>query len=450
MAVVPPVDTIDQERDETQLPSFAYRGYVLFLTVLVGATSMLDRQIMSILVEPIRKELQLDDTQIGMLTGLAFAVVYVIASIPAARLADRWSRRSVIAISIGSWSVMTAVCGFAGNFWQLFLARVGVGLGEAGGSAPVQALITDLFPRRQRGTAFSIYLLGPPLGMGIGLAVGGWVLAEHGWRWTFILAGLPGLVIVPLLLFTVRNMRAGIADGVRTVQVARPFGETMRTLWRIRTLPLLMSAATIQALIGMGMINWVPAFFSRSHGLSPADVGTRLGGALALGSVLGHVLGGPLADLLGRRDIRWHLWLPVFGSVASASVAAIALTSSPDLAFPLLGLQVMLTGLSASPMIAISTTLAPVWARATSAACLMFIINLVGLGLGPVAIGSLSDLLRPIYGEESLRIALLSALVCVIPAATLFYLASRRYRHDFAAAEAQIEALSTPTAKDAR
>jgi MFS family permease len=186
------------------------------------------------------------------------------------------------------------------------------------------------------------------------------------------------------------------------------------------------------------MINWVPAFFSRSHGLDPVEVGTRLGGALALGSLLGHIIGGPLADLLGRRDIRWHLWLPVFGSIGSAGVAGIALTGSPDLAFPLLGVQVMLTGLSASPMITICTTIAPIWARATSAACLMFIINLVGLGLGPVAIGWLSDLLRPVYGEESLRLALLGALVFVLPAATLFFLASRRYRQDVAAAEARL------------
>ncbi len=431
-------DETAPDRGDGDLPSFGYRSYVLFLTVLVSAISMLDRQIMSILVEPVRKELSLNDTQIGMLTGLAFAVVYVIASIPAARLADRWSRRKIVAIAIGSWSVMTALCGFAQNFWQLFLARVGVGLGEAGGSAPVQALISDLFPRRQRGTAFSIYLLGPPLGMGVGLAVGGWTLAEYGWRTTMILAGIPGLILVPLLLFTVRDVRPGVADGVTVVQQPRPFGETMLTLWRIRTLPIMMTACTIQALIGMGMINWVPAFFSRSHGLDPVEVGTRLGGALALGSVLGHILGGPLADLLGRRDLRWHLWLPVFGSIGSASVAALALTGSPSLAFPLLGVQVMLTGLSASPMITICTSIAPVWARATSAACLMFIINLVGLGLGPVAIGWVSDALRPVYGEESLRLALLGALVFAIPAATLFFLASRRYRQDVAEAETRL------------
>ncbi len=150
------------------------------------------------------------------------------------------------------------------------------------------------------------------------------------------------------------------------------------------------------------------------------------------------MLGGPLADLLGRRDVRWHLWVPVMGSFGSAIAAATALTGSPELAFPMLGVQVMLTGLSASPMIAICTTIAPIWARATSAACLMFIINLVGLGLGPVAIGKLSDMLRPTYGEESLRIALLAALVFVIPAATLFFLASRRYRLDVAAAEIRL------------
>lgn len=435
-----PADDTRPGADESLLPSLPYRAWVLFLAVLVGGVSMLDRQILSILVEPIRAELKLSDTQIGMLTGLAFAIVYGLASVPAARVADRWSRRSVVAISIGAWSVMTAVCGFAQNFVQLFLARLGVGLGEAGGSAPIQALISDHFPRRQRGTAYSIYLLGPPLGMGVGLAVGGWILAHHGWRWTMILAGLPGLILVPLLLFTIRDLRPGIADGAVSVQKPKPFGETIATLWRIRTLPLLMSASTIQALIGMGMINWVPAFFTRSHHLTAAEIGPKLGAALALGSLSGHLIGGPLADLLGKRDLRWHLWVPAGASLLSASIAAIALTGPADRAFPLLGLQVMLTGLSASPMIAITTGIAPVWARATAAACLMLVINLIGLGLGPVAIGALSDALRPVHGEESLRIALLSGLVCAIPAAVIFFVASTRYRQDSADADARLHA----------
>lgn len=427
------------------LPAFPYRVYVLIVSVFVGACSTLDRQILTMLVEPIRKEFQLSDQQVGLITGLAFALVYVLAAIPAARLADRWSRRGVVALAVSAWSFMTVVCGFAQSFLQLFLARIGVGLGEAGGSAPIQALISDYFPQKQRGTALSIYLLGAPVGMGAGLAFGGWALAEYGWRWAFILAGIPGLIIGPLVFLTIREVRAGLADGVKQTFDQPSFGETIRTLWNIRTLPLMMLAATIQALIGMGMHAWIPAFLERSHGLGSVEIGAKLGAFVATGSILGHLCGGPLADILGRRDIRWHLWTPIIAGMLACGAAAIAFTGPVAYAFPLLGVQVFLTGLFAAPMIYISTTLAPVWARATSAACSMFIINLIGLGLGPVAIGRLSDLLRPSYGDESLRIALLCSLLVVIPAAVCFLLASRTYKADFEAARARLDAASLPS-----
>ncbi|RJF91216.1 spinster family MFS transporter [Sphingomonas cavernae] len=437
-------ESVVPARAEDRLPAFPYRAYVLFVSVLVGACSTLDRQILTMLVEPIRKEFQLSDQQVGLLTGLAFALVYVLAAIPAARLADRWSRRGVVALAVSAWSFMTVVCGFAQSFVQLFLARVGVGLGEAGGSAPIQALISDYFPQKQRGTALSIYLLGSPIGMGVGLAFGGWALAEYGWRWAFILAGIPGLIIGPLVYFTIREVRAGLADGVKQTFAQPPFGETIRTLWRIRTLPLMMLAATVQALIGMGMHAWIPAFIERSHGLGSVEIGAKLGAFVATGSILGHICGGPLADILGRRDIRWHLWTPVIAGLLAVCAAALAFTGPVDYAFPLLGIQVFLTGLFAAPMIYICTTLAPVWARATSAACSMFIINLIGLGLGPVAIGKLSDLLRPSYGDESLRMALLCSLVVVIPAALCFLLASRTYKADFEAARIRLGEASLP------
>ena len=439
-----PAESSLPARAEDSLPAFPYRIYVLLVSVLVGAISQLDRQILTMLVEPIRKEFQLTDQQIGLITGLAFALVYVIAAIPAARLADRWSRRGVVAIAVSAWSFMTVVCGFAQSFWQLFAARVGVGLGEAGGSAPIHALISDYFPQKQRGTALSIYLLGAPIGMGAGLAFGGWALAEYGWRWAFILAGIPGLVIGPLVIFTVREVRAGLADGVTQKFAPLSLRATIRTLWHIRTLPMMMLAATIQAMIGMGMHAWVPAFIERSHGLSSVEIGAKLGLFVATGSILGHLSGGPLADILGRRDVRWHLWTPVIAGLLAVCAAALAFTGPVEYAFPLLGVQVFLTGLFAAPMIYISTTLAPVWARATSAACSMFVINLIGLGLGPVAIGKLSDLLRPSYGDESLRMALLCSLLVVIPAAICFLLASRTYRADLDAAHVRLGQDSLP------
>ncbi|WP_417621323.1 spinster family MFS transporter [Parasphingorhabdus sp.] len=429
---------------EPAIPSLSRRTWVLFMAMLVGAISYMDRQILTMLVEPIRHEFGLSDQQLGLLTGLAFAIVYTITAIPAARLADRWSRRGVVSIAVAVWSTMTVVCGLATNFWQLFLARVGVGFGEAGGSAPMQALLADYFPRSQRGTALSIYLLGAPIGMGLGLAFAGWAVVEYGWRWTFILAGIPGLLVAPLLMLTVREVRAGLADGVQQAFDQPPFGKTIAALWQIRSLPLMMLAATLMALIGMGMQAWVPAFLERTHGLASTEIGAKLGAALATGSVIGHLCGGPLADFLGRKDLRWHLWTPIITGALAVIMVLLALNGPADLAFPLFGIQVFLTGLFAAPMIYMATTLAPVWARATSAACAMFAINLVGLGLGPVIVGQISDMLRPLYGEESLRISLMLALTVYLPAAICFWLASRTYRADHGTALADLERDSEP------
>jgi len=414
----------------TAAASLPRRIWLLAIAASVGGVSALDRQVLTMLVEPIRAEFSLTDQQLGLLTGLAFAVTYVIAAIPAARLADRWSRRGVVAAALSVWSAMTIACGLAANYWQLFLARVGVGLGEAGGSAPMQALLADYFPRKQRGLAMSVYLVGSSLGVGLGLAFTGWALVNFGWRWAFILAGLPGLLLAPLLLLTVREMRGRKKGAGGAQDGPPPFGKTMLTLWRIRSLPAMMMGTTLMALIGMGLQAWIPAFFARTHGLEPLEVGAKLGAALMVGSFIGRLAGGPLAEYLGRIDLRLYLWTPMLTGALAVGLVYFALNSPPDIAFTLLGIQTFLTGLFAAPMLYIATTLAPSWARATSAACAMFMINLIGLGAGPWLIGGLSDWLRPEYGEGSLRIALTLALLVYIPAAICFWLASRTFRTD--------------------
>lgn len=429
---------------EQTMPSGAYRSYILFMTMVVGALSVFDKRILTMLITPIRKEFNLSDQQLGLLMGVAFAVIYTLACIPAARLADRWSRRNVVAISVVVWSVFMMMCGMAQNFVQLFIARLGVGLGEAGGSAPMQALISDNVPQSRRGTAFSIYLIGSSVGIGAGIAFGGWALEVFDWRMAFIIAGLPGLIIGPLFFLTLPNSRAGLADGMTKVLKPQPMGTTIRTLLKIRTIPLMLAAATLNALLAMGLIDWVPQLLERSHGLSPVDFGVRLGIALSLGSIIGHILGGPIADWQGRREPRWLLWQPGLLALVGAGVGAIAYSStSSDWMIPLVGFQLLLSGLFAAPMIFMLTTLAPVWARAMSAAMAMFVINLVGLGMGPWVIGALSDLLRPQFGEESLRMAMLFSLVLVIPVALLFYAASRHYRHDLANAADRMKAEMT-------
>lgn len=426
-------------KDDT-LPSLPYRGYILFMTMVVGALSVFDKRILSMLITPIRQEFGLSDNQLGLLMGLAFAVVYVLACIPAARLADRWSRRNVVALAVAAWSIMTAMCGLAQNFVQLFLARVGVGLGEAGGSAPVQALISDNFPQRQRGTAFSIYLIGSSIGIGAGTAFGAWALEMFDWRWAFIMAGLPGLVIAPIFFLTMPNSRAGLADGVAKSYEQPPLLKTLKVLVGIRTIPLMLAGATLSSLLTMGLSDWMPQLMERSHGLAPMEFGAKLGGAMALGSIIGHLAGGPIADWQNRNNPRWHLWQPAILCIIGAGLGAVAYTGPAERLFPFIGLQFFLNGLFAAPMMLMLTTLAPVWARATSAALALFTINLVGLGLGPWLIGMLSDALRPAYGEESLRMAMLCALTLAIPVCILFLLASRHYRSDLEAARERLAA----------
>ena len=422
-----------EDADNGQLLPLPRRIWLLFIAASVGGISALDRQVLTMLVEPIKGEFQLSDQQLGLLTGVAFAVTYVIVAIPAARLADRWSRRGVVAIALTVWSGMTILCGAAANYVQLFLARVGVGLGEAGGSAPMQAILADNFPRRQRGLAMSVYLVGSSLGVGLGLTFTGWALTEYGWRWAIIFAGIPGLILAPLILFTVREVRAK-RSSAKGDEREESFGQTLLTLWRIRSLPTMMLGTTLMALIGMGLQAWIPAFFIRTHGLDPLEIGAKLGAALMVGSFIGRLAGGPLAELLGRWDLRLYLWTPMLTGALAITLIYAALNSPPDLAFTLLGIQTLLTGLFAAPMLYIATTLAPVHARATSAALAMFAINLIGLGAGPWLVGALSDWLRPEYGEESLRMALTLALLVYVPAAISFWLASRSFRQDHATA----------------
>lgn len=425
---------------ESELPSISYRGYILFMCLIIGTLSNFDKRILSMLLTPIKAEFALSDAQVGLLVGIAFAIPYTLFCIPVARLADVWSRRNVLSIAVGVWSLFTLICGFAQNFVQLFLGRVGVGAGESGGAAPMQALISDNFAQRHRGKALSVYLLGPSIGVGLGTWFGGWALAHYDWRTAFLIAAIPGLIVAPIVWLTLPNRRAGFADGVTQKQVPMPFGQTVKFLLSIKTLPFMIIATMINSLLTMGLLEWVPQMLERTHGLSPKQFGASLGLAMSVGSIIGHIVGGPLADWQAKRDARWHLWQPAILALVAAGVLVIAYTGSSILAIPLFGVVMMLGGLFAAPMIYMMTSLAPVTARATSAAIVLFGVNIIGLGLGPWLIGGISDLYEPAYGVESLRMAMLTALVLAVPVALSFYLASRHYLGDLAAARSRLQA----------
>jgi MFS family permease len=413
------------------------RYYCLLILTLVATMSTLDRQIMNILLEPIRKELGLSDTEMGLLTGLAFAFVYATLCIPAARIADRWSRRKMVALAITSYSVMTILCGAARNGLQMFVARFGVGAGEACGNSSGHALVGDLFPRRERATAMTVLMLSAPVGMALGLVFGGWALQAFGWRTAFVLVGIPGLILGPLVFFTIPEIGKGMADGVKHAPPAQPFGHTLKALWSCRAFPNMIFGATVTAMAAMGAMTWLPAFLARSHGMSHAAIGAALGASVGVGSIFGHILGGPLIDWLGRRDLRWHLWVPMLTNPVAALLAATAFLAPLDYVFPLLAMQMFLSGLFTAPMIAIVMNLAPVAARATASAILGFVMNIVGMGLGPQIIGIASDLLKPAFGVESLRYALLGSTALGLVGALLYFRASLTYRADLAMVDAR-------------
>ncbi|MCX7282731.1 MAG: MFS transporter [Novosphingobium sp.] len=416
------------------LPSMRYRSWFLFVMMLVSASVTGERFMMAVMVGPIKADLGLSDTQIGLAKDLAVTIIYILAVVPLARLADRWSKRKVVAIAAATWSAAVLLCGQARSFLPLLLGRAAIGLGEGGFTPPSQSWIADLFPMKQRATALAVFLLGASLGHLSGPALGGWLTSEYGWREAMMFAAIPGLVLVPIILFTLRDVPPGLADGrAREAGETRPFGETLKAILAVRTLPLLILGSALTTLLTMGLVSWTPAYMERSFGMSARDAGIGMGGALFLGSVIGHSLGGPIADFLGRRDVRWYLWIQVFSALGATTVAFIMLTGSGSMVFPLLGLNMLIGGLSAAPLMAVISGLAPVHARSVAVAVLMVTINVVGLGGGPLFVGWLSDMLAPTYGQESLGMAMRAVLLVGAPAAALSFLASRICLKDFSA-----------------
>jgi len=379
------------------------RHYVLAVLFLVYVTAYLDRQLLAMLLPAIKRDLDLSDTLLGLLTGPAFAAFYIILGFPIARIADRASRRIVLAVSIGLWSVMTMATGFARDVAMLALCRVGVGIGEAGCTPPAHSIIADLFPAHERGTALAIYSLGISAGMIIAFAAGGWLGEAVGWQRAFILIGLPGLFVAGLVFFTVREpeRRVGPAEGQAGIF------SIWRYLFAIPSFRHLLLAGGITNLGFIGGLQWIPSFFIRTHGLSATEVGLWLAGAAGVIGGCGTLFGGWITDRLGRRDRRWYLWVPAIG-MAIATPAFVLIFSLGDgrLALMLYAIPAFCVALGVAPIYAVGQSLARADMRAVAAATMLFAINLLGLGLGPQLVGVLSDLLAARYGAASLGAAL--------------------------------------------
>jgi MFS family permease len=384
-------------------------GIVLALLLLAYIFNFLDRQILGILAQPIKADLHLSDTEFGAIGGLAFALLYSVLGLPLAYLADRTSRSAVVAGSLAVWSAFTALCGTATGYGQLFLYRLGVGVGEAGGVAPSYALIADYFPPERRARALAIFSLGVPIGLASGTLIGAYIAAALNWRAAFIAMGVAGILLAPVMLVTVRD-KARIAATERT-----PIARVFPLLARKPAFWLLAFAASCSSLTGYGLALWTPSVLMRSFGLDLRSTGTFLASLVLIGGCSGVFAGGWFADRLGQADRGWYARLPAIAWLVTAvAFAAGLLAPTLWLAWPLLLIGNALTILWLGPVATAVQHLVPRPMRATASASFLLINNLVGLGVGPLLMGRLSDALKSTYGVDSLRYA---AAAC-----TLFYL----------------------------
>jgi MFS family permease len=415
-----------------------YRRYALGLLLVVYIFNFIDRQILTILAEAIGQDLGLSDTQLGFLGGLAFALFYTFAGIPIARWADRGTRRTIIALGLFAWSAMTAVTGLARSFTYLALARVGVGLGEAACSPPAHSLLSDYFPPERRGTAFAIYALGIPVGSAIGTFAGGWIKELFDWRTAFFVVGIPGVLLALVVRFTLREPVRGMSEAAPPPKVAAgddSVRTVVRFMWGLRSFRHMSLAAALHAFYGYGAAFFLPVFFIRVHGFSEGELSTWLALISLLGGGLGTFLGGWLGDRLGRDDPRWYMWLPGGATLVGIPfAAALYLVSDGYAALALAAPASLLGAMWLGPTFAMSQGLAAMHMRALVSAILLFIINLVGLGMGPQVVGLLSDVLKPEHGVDSVRYALLWVVVAGAAWSTLHYaLAGRTLRDDLEA-----------------
>ena len=431
----------------------SYRNYVLGVLTFGYVLNTFDRMILGILLEPIKLEFGVSDMYLGLLGGVAFALFYATFSIPIAFWADRSNRRNVLALAVLVWSAMTVLCGFAATFLILVLARIGTAIGEAGGSPPSHSLLADYFSAERRGTALSIYALGAPAGAMLGGLLGGIGNELFGWRITFVLAGLPGLLLAPLILATILEPRAAPATAARprvAVPPAPSFRQVAGFLWQRASFRHLCAACALHSVTVYSGAMFNAAFLIRSHEWGTAQAGALLAVVGGCG-IAGTFVGGFLADRLSARlgDSRWYMWVPGVATLILVPIQLIGYLS-PQTATVMAAFAVggFLSTVFFGPSFATTQALAAPQMRAVAASIVIFVKTMIGLGLGPLLIGRVSDLLLPVAGRHSLRYALLLLGLFGLWSAVHFMLGARRLRDDL---DATARFAATPgTAGDAR
>lgn len=414
--------------DSAPAASTAYRNYVLVVLVVLNLNNFLDRTSISALAPAIQDEFGLSDTLVGLVMGIAFTVFYATLAFPLARMIDHHNRVRILSGVLALWSLMATLCGTAASFLQLFMFRIGVGIGEAGAGPASHSLISDYFRKLDRPVALGVFSLGVPLGTFLGIYLGGILVDAIGWRWTFVALGAPGLLLALIVLLTVREPVRGGLDDPADLAVLRasedvPFWDVVRGLLRSPTFQIMSLSAAPSALCGYGMNLWMPSFITRIHELELGVFSLQLGLAIGVGGGLGAMLGGAITSRAALRDPRAYLTLPALTMLIFAVVMALAVwTASLPVVYAAIWIAAFCQFFLMGPFFGIVQRLAPLRGRAIATAAFFFILSVIGLGIGPLYVGGVSDLFQANYGEaEALRLALTTLSGISLLAAAIAY-----------------------------
>jgi predicted MFS family arabinose efflux permease len=412
--------------------SAGYRSYVLFVLTLIYVVNYLDRQILGILIPQIKTEFGLSFKEVGYLAGPAFAVIYAVLGVPLAVLADRFNRRNIIAASLAVFSLMTALSSFARGFWTMALARFFTGVGEAGTGPSINSVIADLYAPSERASALSFYTAGLNVGLMVAFFGGGWLSDHYGWRVAIATAGVPGLVLVLLLLLTVREPRRGMVENLADTD-APGFWSVVATLWSQRSFRWMAIGTSCSSFGGYAVIAFAPTFLKVSHHMTGAEIGLSLALLAGVAGAIGTYLAGVFADRLGARDVRWNMWVPVAATFIGLPFTPLFYLS-PSTAVALIAaiIPVMMGATYVGPAYSVTQGLVPLRMRARAVAILLLILNIIGLGLGPPAVGAVADMLQPKLGADALRYAMCTTMLSSLLGAFCYWRASRTLKADLA------------------
>lgn len=431
-----PSSVIPAQAGQGAYGSRSYRGYVLFLLFLVYALYAMDRSVIQVLVEPIKSELHLSDSQIGIIIGPAFSIFFAIAGVPLGLLADRVNRRNMVALVVALWSIATGLCGAVQNFFQMAVGRAAVGTGISGGTPASMAMISDIFPAAWRATALSVFYMGGTFGAAAAFAGGAWAAAHFGWRNTLWLAAVPGLVLALVIYFTVREPTRGSSDSKHHASKTFSIRETLFFIARQRAVVQIIFGLIFLHMVGNGLMAFLASFLIRTHGMGLSEAGSMISLLYFVTAPVSQIIAGLLADFLGRYDVRWRLRLGPLGSViCTAAMCAMTVVESKTGAAVCFALWGFSSGLYQAPLYALLQSMVKPQMRATMGSIQFVLTAAIGGALGPMFVGMVSDYLAPKYGADSLRYAMFSLGLFYLWAAVHFVLAERHLKRDLAYAE---------------